>query len=55
MEKSVLINEIMWEYDYTKAKATEIVNLYEQRGKYEHLCELIKARQDISMVIKEDV
>lgn len=55
MERTVLINEIMWEYDYTRAKAEQIVSLYEIQHKYEDLCELIKARQDISMSIKEDV
>ena len=55
MEKQVIVNEICWEYDYSKAKAEEIVLMYEKQGKYEDLCELVKAKQDISMVIREDV
>lgn len=55
MERYVLVNEIMWEYDFTRAKAEEIVRSYEKQGKYDDLCELIEARQDISTVIKEDV
>ena len=55
MERDVLINELMWEYDYTRAKAQEIVSLYEAQGKYEDLCELIKTRQEISMEIRDDV
>ncbi len=53
--KQVIVNEICWEYDYSKAKAEEIVSMYEKQGKYEDLCELVKAKQDISMVIREDV
>lgn len=55
MERQVLVNEIKWEYDYTKAKAEKVVSLYEQQGKYEDLCELVKAKQNISMVVREDV
>lgn len=55
MEKHVLVNEICWEYNFTKLKAEEIVAYYEQQGKYEDLCELVRAKQDISMVIREDV
>lgn len=55
MEKQVLINEICWEYNYSKAKAEEIVSMYEKQGKYEDLCELVKAKQLISTVIREDV
>ena len=55
MERSVLVNEMMWEYDFTRAKAEEIVQSYEKQGKYDDLCEFIEARQDISTVIKEDV
>ena len=32
MEKQVLINEICWEYNYSKAKAEEIVSMYEKQG-----------------------
>ena len=55
MERHVLVNEIRWEYNYSKAKAEELVSMYENHGKYEDLCELVKAKQDISMTIKEDV
>lgn len=55
MERNVLIKEIMWEYDYTKSKAEQIVSQYEKENKYDDLCDLIKIRQDISMVIREDV
>lgn len=55
MEKYVLVNEIMWEYDYSRSKALELVSMYEDQGKYEDLCELVKAKQDISTVIREDV
>lgn len=55
MERYVLVNEIMWEYNCSKAKALELVSMYEDQGKYEDLCELVKAKQDISTVIREDV
>lgn len=37
----------MWEYDVTKAKANQIVLLYESQGAYEKLCELVRDKQDI--------
>lgn len=55
MERQILVNEIRWEYDYSKAKAEEIVSMYEKQEKYEDLCELVKAKQGISTVIREDV
>lgn len=55
MERRVLVNEIRWEYEYSKAKAEEVVSMYESLGKYNDLCELVKAKQDISMVIRKDV
>lgn len=55
MEIQVLVNEIRWEYNYSKAKAEEIVSMYEKQGKYKDLCELVKAKQEISTVIREDV
>lgn len=55
MERCVLVNEIRWEYECSKAKAEEIVSMYEKQNKYEDLCELVKAKQDISTVIRKDV
>lgn len=55
MEKQTLVNEIRWEYDYSKAKAEEIVSMYEKQGKYRDLCELVKAKQKISIVTRSDV
>ena len=53
MEKSTLVREIMWEYDTTKAKAECIVAAYESHNKYENLCELVKAKRDISVIVKD--
>lgn len=47
MEKDVLIREIMWEYDYTKSKATSIANEYEKNKKYNELCELVIAKKEL--------
>lgn len=55
MERHVLVNEICWEYDFSKAKAEAIISCYEKQGRYEDLCELVKAKQTISTVIREDV
>lgn len=55
MERETLINEMCWEYNYSKKKASTIVDEYKNRDKYQDLCELVKARQEISMIIKEDV
>lgn len=51
MERQVLVNEIRWEYDYSKAKAEEVVSMCEKQGKYEDLCELVKAKREISTVV----
>ena len=53
MEKSTLINEIVWEYDTTKTKAKVIVAAYELQDKYDDLCELVKTKQDISVIMKD--
>lgn len=47
MEKDVLIREIMWEYDYTKAKAASIVDEYEKNKRYEDLCELVITKKEL--------
>ena len=51
MEKDVLIKEIMWEYNYTQQKATDIVDMYIKLGKYNDLCELVIAKRNLSMVV----
>ena len=39
-----IINELMWEYDYTESQAQSIVDKYKQSNKYPDLCELIRHR-----------
>lgn len=55
VERTVLVNELCWEYDLTRNKADEIISSYEKQDKYQELCELVKAKQSISTVIREDV
>lgn len=55
MERCVLISEIQKAYGYSKAKAEEIVFMYEKQDKYKDLCEVMEARQNIPMTIQEDV
>lgn len=50
MERCVLINEIAWEYDLTKAQASELVDRYETHGLYTELCEFVKLKQDLAMI-----
>ena len=50
MERCVLINEIMWEYDLTKAQANELVDRYEKHEHYDDLCEFVKAKRNIAMI-----
>lgn len=52
MEKSVLVREIMWEYDYTKHQAMNIVEQYEKQDEYDSLCELVIAKKQLSHVTK---
>lgn len=50
MERCVLINEIMWEYDLTKAQANKLIDHYEEFGLYTKLCEFVKSKQDLAMI-----
>lgn len=40
----------MWEYDYTKEKAKSIVDMYDQQGMYQDLCELVIAKKELNLV-----
>lgn len=42
--EKVVIDELMWEYDYTESQAQSIVNKYKQSNAYPDLCELIQHR-----------
>ena len=50
MERCVLVNEIMWEYDLTKVQANELVSKYEKYDLYTELCEFVKSKQDLAMI-----
>lgn len=45
MPESVMINEIMWEYNCTKEKAVQLINKYKHKGKYKELCEIVKFKR----------
>lgn len=42
--ETVVIKELMWEYDYTEEQASSIVDKYKKDGGYTYLCELIQYR-----------
>lgn len=42
--EETIINELMWEYDYTESQAQSIIDKYKQSNKYLDLCELIQHR-----------
>ena len=42
--EETIINELIWEYDYTETQAQSVVNKYKQSNKYSELCELIQHR-----------
>ena len=50
-----MIHELMQEYGYTEEHAKEIVEMYEYMGLLKDLDELIEAKRDSDMAIKEDV
>lgn len=52
MEKNVLINEIMWEYDVSRETASRTVGVYESLGKYAELCNLVKNKEKLYPVTK---
>ena len=51
--ENIVINELVWEYDYTKRQSEAIVDYYKKRGKYQELCELIQYRLSIQ-ILKEE-
>lgn len=50
--EKVIIDELMWEYDYTETQAQSIIDKYKQSNKYPDLCELIQHR--LSMRLSEE-
>ena len=54
MEKDILINEIMWEYNVTRKTALRTVNVYESLGKYNELCDLVKNKEKLYLVTRKD-
>lgn len=45
--ENVIIEELMWEYNYTEPQAKAIVNRYKQNHDYSSLCELIQHRMSL--------
>lgn len=54
MEKDILVNEIMWEYNVTRKTALRTVNVYESLGKYNELCDLVKNKEKLYLVTSKD-
>ena len=52
-KEEVVINELIWEYDYTKSQAESIVSRYKTLGKYPELCDLIQYRSSLAIIDKE--
>lgn len=51
--EEIVIQELMWEYDYTLTQAQSIVNLYKSKDEYSELCELIQHRLSIKLSREE--
>lgn len=51
--EETIINELMWEYDYTETQAQSIVDKYKQSNKYPELCELIQHRVSVRLSEEE--
>lgn len=49
-----IVNELIWEYDYSPSQAKSIVSHYKKLGKYSELCALIQQRLSIKLS-KEDL
>lgn len=45
--EKVIINELMWEYSYTKEQAQTILESYKSNNKFTDLCELIQYKMDV--------
>lgn len=54
MEKDILVNEIMWEYNVTRKTALRTVNVYESLGKYGELCDLVKNKEKLYLVTRKE-
>ena len=55
MERQALIHEIVKYYGYSEAEAEQIVSYYEKENQDKNLYDFIETKQEISMVIEEDV
>lgn len=43
--ESIVLNELMWEYDYTEKQAQALIDRYKLNNDYELLCDLIEHKQ----------
>ena len=51
--EKVILNELMWEYDFSKSQAESIIRHYQKIGKYQELCSLIQERSVLKSAQKE--
>lgn len=51
--ETIVIKELMWEYDYTEKQAKLIIDKYKQSNKYPELCELIQHRMSVRLSEEE--
>ena len=45
MPVTVMINELMWEYDLTEFSAVYPLNMYLMQDRYEELCDIVKYKR----------
>lgn len=52
MKEITLVEELIWEYNYPRRKAEEIVSVYKKNNALEDLWELIKAKHKLDIVTR---
>ena len=50
-----MLYELMTEYGYSEEHAKMVIDMYEHMGRIDDLKDLIEAKHEINMAIKEDV
>ena len=52
MPVTVMINELMWEYNLTEFSAVYLLNKYIAQDRYEELCDIVKFKRSIPQYIE---
>lgn len=47
MPETILLKELMWEYNCPKSKAQKTIDIYKKKNKYDKLCEIVISKRQL--------